>query len=82
MYYALFFLGTSNMYLLEAMESFAFHDKIIPKALKFCKSAASCTFLTKITWTQLNVWDIFSKEPVVEMPADIVFIVIKMLILY
>ena len=25
------------------MESFAFHDKIISKALKFCKSAAGCT---------------------------------------
>ena len=27
----------------EAMESLAFHDKIISKALKFCKSAANCT---------------------------------------
>ena len=31
------------IYRQEAMESFAFHDKVISKALKFCKSAASCT---------------------------------------
>ena len=34
-----------------AMESFAFHNRIISKALKFCKSAANCT---SFHWNHLN----------------------------
>ena len=45
------------------MKSFAFHDRIISKALKFCKSAASCT---SFHWNQMKTpfmfWTISRRE--------------------
>ena len=57
----------------EAMESFAFHDKITSKAQKFCKSAASCT---SFHWNHLNtpfyVLDWYSKRnALIKKPSHI-----------